>query len=173
MSTLSLFVLIFTLVAIVLVAIFLFIEKWLKHREREWAFVLRQDNNKAMAPLRVAAYERLIIMLERIAPTSLVMRQNVAGNSAAMLQLECIRAIREEFEHNVSLQVYVSLDCWEKIKRAKEETTELLKVAYTRVSPDSSGMELSREIFTLEAAVGNSAIKDAMLSLRSEMNKYF
>lgn len=173
MSTLSLFVLIFTLVAILLVSVFLLVEKWLKHREREWAFVLRQDNNKALAPLRVAAYERLMIMLERISPTSLVMRQNVASSNAALLQLECIKAIREEFEHNVSLQVYVSIDCWEKIKRAKEDTTELIKVAYTRVSPNSSGMDLSREIFTLEAKVGNSALKDATLALRAEMAKYF
>lgn len=157
----------------VIVAIIYCFKQWLKHKERAWAFTMKQDNNKALAPLKITAYERLVVMLERISPQSLVMRHNAGINNATLLQLELIRSIREEFDHNISLQMYVSSDCWDRIKKAKEETTELIKVAYTRVRPESSGMDLSREILHLEATVGISAIKDALLAIRLEMGRYF
>ncbi len=157
---------------ILIAALFLFFERWTKHREREWMFMLRAENNKAMAPLRISAIERLVVMLERITPTSLVMRHG-GTSSAGVLQLELVRAIREEFEHNVSLQMYVSAWCWERITRAREDTAELVKVAFTRVAPDAKAMELSREIFRLEAAVGNASIKEALAALRAELEKSY
>ena len=163
-----------SLCALVFAAIvYIILQRYLKHREREWTFILKQDNNKAIAPLRITACERCVVMLERITPTSLVMRHNMRGASAAMLQLELIKSIREEFEHNVSLQIYVGPECWEKIRRAKDETIELIKVAFTRVNPESNAIELSGEIFKLEASVGNSAIRDAITGVRVEMARHF
>jgi hypothetical protein len=161
------------IIAAILIFIYFLQDKWLKHRERSWALVLKQDNNKALATYRITAYERIVIMLERITPTSLVMRQSAGARTAALLQLELIKSIREEFEHNVSLQVYVSPETWEKVKSAKEETTELVKMAYTRVRPENSGIELSHEIFKLEAATGNAAIRDAIAAVKTEMKRYF
>jgi hypothetical protein len=158
--------------AILILILYMF-RRWLKHREREWAFVMRQDNNKALTSLRITAYERIIVMLERITPQSMVMRHNMNSSSAALLQMELIRALREEFDHNISLQMYVSHECWEKVKRAKEETSELIKVAFTRVRPEGTAMEFSREILKLEATVGNSAIREAIFSIRQEMAKYY
>jgi hypothetical protein len=160
-------------VILILVALFLFFERWTKHREREWMFLLKQDNNKALASLRITAYERLTIMMERITPTALIMRQGVGIASAAMLQLELIKSIREEFEHNVSLQLYVTQETWDRVRRAKEETTDLIKVAFTRVLPESSGLDLSREIFKMEAAEGNAAIREALFAIRAEMVKNY
>jgi hypothetical protein len=162
----------FLFAATLLLILYMF-RRWLKHREREWAFVMRQDNNKSLAPLRISAYERIIVMLERITPQSMVMRHNMNSSSAALLQMELIRALREEFEHNVSLQMYVSMECWEKVKRAREETAELIKVAFTRVRPEASAMEFSREILKLEATVSNSAIREAIVAVRIEMAKYY
>ncbi|MCC6600622.1 MAG: hypothetical protein IT223_08085 [Crocinitomicaceae bacterium] len=166
-------VLLTVLVIVLFVGVFVLFERWTKHREREWAFLLKTENNKSMSPLRISAFERLIIMLERISPTALVMRQSINSSSAAMLQLELIKSIREEFEHNVSLQMYVSEITWSRIKKAKEETTELIKIAFTKVRPESSGAELCREIFKLEAAVGNSAIREAIQAVRAEVSKYY
>jgi hypothetical protein len=97
------------------------------------------------------------------------MRQSIASVSAGSLQLELIRSVREEFEHNVSLQIYVSNETWELVKDAKEEVLEIIKEAYTRVTPVSNGMDLSREIFKLEAAVGNTKIRKAIESIKAEL----
>ncbi|MDZ4822854.1 MAG: hypothetical protein SH856_05300 [Flavobacteriales bacterium] len=157
---------------ILIAATYLLFERWAKFKDREWMFQLKSENNKAMAPLRISACERLVVMLERITPTSIVMRHNNASTSG-MLQLELVRAIREEFEHNVSLQMYVSLYTWEKIKRAKDDTVDLVKVAFTKVRPEAPAMDLSREIFKLEAAVGNASIKDAVGAIRGEIERHF
>src|SRR5690606_16225757 len=91
--------------AILLIVVVLF-NKWLKHKERSMAFALKQDNNKALASLRVTAYERITIMLERMTPQALVMRISPTAATAGNLQMQLIKAIREEFDHNVSLQIY-------------------------------------------------------------------
>ena len=78
---------------------------WLQLQERKWAFILKQDNNKALAALRITAFERLTVMLERITPQALVMRHNTGGLTAQSLQLDLVRAVSEEFEHHVSLQI--------------------------------------------------------------------
>lgn len=170
----------FTKIFLLAALLFLFIvllhraSVWiLRYKEREWAFRLKAENNKSLAPLRLTAYERIIVMLERITPTPLVMRLRLSAHTSGMLQLELIKAIREEFEHNVSLQMYVSQECWEKVRKAKEETTELVKVAFTRVRPESGGLDLCNEIFRLEAATGNAAIREAIMSVRAEMARYY
>lgn len=158
--------------AFISVIIYLF-NAWIRHRERAWMFILKQDNNKAMAPLRISAYERVIVMLERITPQAMVMRISASSTNAAYLHMDLTKALREEFEHNISLQMYVSDECWSKVKRAREETGELYKVAFTRVKADSSAAEYAREILHLEATVGNSAIREAVVAVRAEMGKHF
>ncbi|MFM7725181.1 MAG: hypothetical protein ACKO7B_00630, partial [Flavobacteriales bacterium] len=137
------------------ILIYLF-NSWIKHREKSWIFTLKQDNNKALAPLRISAYERIIVMLERSTPQAMVMRLSPTSSNAAYLHLDLSKALREEFDHNISLQMYVSDECWNKVKRAREETSELYKVAFTRVKADSPATEYAREILHLESAVGNS-----------------
>ena len=158
--------------AFISVMIYLF-NAWIKHRERAWMFALKQDNNKALAPLRISAYERIIVMLERVTPQAMVMRVSATSSNAAFLHIDLTKALREEFEHNISLQMYVSDECWNKVKRAREETGELYKVAFTRVKADSSAAEYAREILHLEATVGNSAIREAVVAVRAEMAKHF
>jgi len=158
--------------AIISVLMYLF-NAWIKHRERAWMFTLKQDNNKALAPLRISAYERIIVMLERITPQAMVMRVSATSSNAAFLHIDLAKALREEFEHNISLQMYVSDECWSKVRRAKDETGELYKVAFTRVKADSTASEYAREILHLEATVGNSAIREAVVAVRAEMSKHF
>ena len=161
-----------TIGAIVAIGVYLF-KMWIRHRERAWMFALKQDNNKALAPLRISAYERIIVMLERITPQAMVMRLSPTVNNAAYLHLDLSKALREEFDHNISLQMYVSEECWNKVKRAREETGELYKIAFTRVKADTSSSDYAREILHLEATVGNSAIREAIVAIRLEMARHF
>ncbi len=160
-------------IGIILTVLVVLFNKWLHYKERSWAFELKRDNNKALASLRITAYERITIMLERLSPQALVMRLSPTATSAGHLQMELMRAIREEFEHNVSLQMYVSQECWQRVERAREEVSELIKVAYTKVRSDAPTMELSRAILFLENEVGNGSIKDALKGVRLEMAQYF
>jgi hypothetical protein len=69
--------------------------------------------------------------------------------------------------------MYVSEECWSAVKHAKEDTTELLKIAFTKVRPESQGIEFSNEVFKLEATTGNAAIRAAIKAIRADLENYF
>lgn len=171
----KLFLLAFAVSAFILFLI-LFYRIWMtyiQHKERGWAFQMRADNNKALSSLRITACERVIIMLERITPTSLVMRQNMRTQSASTLQLELIKSVREEFELNVSLQLYVSDDTWNKVKNAKDEVLELVRIAFSKLPENATGIDLSKEVFQIEAMTGNQKISEALRAVKNEIaNRY-
>src|SRR5581483_11588393 len=78
----------------------------------------REDNrqkqeNAVSAQLRLQAYERLVLLTDRIALPNLISRMNVGGLSSREMQLLLIKAIKEEFEHNVTQQIYVNPAAWE------------------------------------------------------------
>lgn len=154
---------------LVIVLAYRMFNTWIHHKERAWVFTLKADNNKAMSAVRIPAFERIVIMLERIAPSSLIMRQNIAHMSASMLQLELMRSVREEYEHNVSLQIYVTDETWDLVQAAKDEVLDIIKESATRVSPQATSMDLSREIFKLEASLDNNKIKRAITAVKSEL----
>ena len=70
---------------------------------------LIKENSKMLTPVRMQAYERMVLFLERIAPSHLIIRQNQPGLSTFQFQTRLIHAIREEFEHNLSQQLYIPI----------------------------------------------------------------
>lgn len=108
---------------------------------------LKAETQKTILPLRLQAYERVVLYLERINPNSIVMRVYKPGMSSKLLQTELTRSIREEYEHNMTQQVYVSANTWLLLKQAKEETIRLINISAAKLSPDASGLELSQLIF--------------------------
>jgi|694.fasta_scaffold97983_2 hypothetical protein len=167
----------FLLVALCIVItgtlVFFLLEKQHKHNENRWNAELRKANASALASLRLSAYERLIVMLERSRPSSVVLRSNRSGMTCTLLQLEMIRNIREEFDHNVSLQMYVSEHTWASIQQAKSDISELFKVSYSKVNPDDNSMYLSNFVLEMEATVGNPAVENALRMLRIELMTHY
>ena len=165
------------MIALLLAATFVFI--WylvrmiLQRRDNEWSRRMKADNNKAMASLRIPALERLAVMLERITPERMILRLYKGSETAGMLEADIVTALREEFDHNMSLQIYVSETCWEAIVIARKETAELIRVAASRVEPSDDASLLCREILALETAVGNTAIRSALLQLRQELETHY
>jgi hypothetical protein len=110
---------------------------------------LKLEDHRIILPLRLQAYERLILFLERILPNNLVLRINRPEMDAYQLQTNLIRTIREEFEYNLSQQLYVSSRSWELIKNAKEEMIKMINIAAGRVNESAPSAELARIIFEL------------------------
>jgi len=124
---------------------------------------------KILLPLQLKAYERLVIFLERISPGSMIFRLNDGSKSSAQMQLELLKAVREEYEHNLSLQIYVSEAAWEEIKQAKEEVLQLIKTAGKHIGPGGSSLDLNRAIFELEADIKESRLNRALRILNLEI----
>ncbi len=121
--------------------------------------------------LQLQAAERFTLYLERISPDRLVMRLHQSGMNAKMLQNEMTRSIREEFDHNLSQQIYVSEGAWELIKNAKEEITKFISATGDSMSEKSSGLDLSRKLFEAASQVETLPNEIALQYLRKETKK--
>jgi hypothetical protein len=89
-------------------------------------FALFESNSKELIKLRLNAYERLILFMERIHPTGLIARHYSKESSVQDLQLSMVQAIRAEFEHNVSQQIYVSNEVWQTVNSVKEQEIAMI-----------------------------------------------
>ncbi len=128
------------LTAYVILKLFLAGEKDRKELE------LRANHYKDSLPIRLQAYERLVILLERITPTNLLQRVNKPGMSALDLQKSLIANIRLEFEHNLSQQIYVSPEAWLMIVQTKEEMVSIINQVGADKADSATGKDLSRGI---------------------------
>jgi hypothetical protein len=124
---------------------------------------------KQLLPVRLQAYERLVLFLERISPASLVMRCMDEARNARQLQSVLLRNIREEFEHNNSQQLYVSAGAWSMVKTAREEVVQLINRAASELKDEAVADELARLIVIKKATM----IDEALNKLKSEVAELF
>ncbi|MBO0329785.1 DUF7935 family protein [[Muricauda] lutisoli] len=92
-------------------------------------FLLHKDSQKETLPIRLQAYERMALFLERIALNSLVVRVSPTGKNKSDYENLLIKQIETEFEHNLSQQIYMSDSCWNIIKTAKNTTIQIIRSA--------------------------------------------
>ncbi|WP_222984278.1 hypothetical protein [Flagellimonas meishanensis] len=92
-------------------------------------FLLHKDSQKDTLPVRLQAYERMALFLERISINSLVVRVAPKGKSKSDYENLLISQIETEFEHNLSQQIYMSDECWNIIKAAKNATIQIIRSA--------------------------------------------
>lgn len=149
------------------------IKNFLENDSKKRMIEIRQANQGLVTPIRLQAYERITLFLERITPNSLVMRVYRNGMSAKLLHAELVKTIREEFEHNISQQIYMSNTAWEVVRTAKEEITKLVNIAASSVPEGASGMELSQKIIEVSAQVKRLPTLVAVEAIKKEIAKTF
>jgi hypothetical protein len=123
--------------------------------------------------LRLQAAERFVLYLERIEPGRLVMRSHQNGMSAKMLQNEMLKSIREEFDHNLSQQIYISENAWNLVKGTKDEMTKFIAATGEGLKPDATSIDFSRKMFQAASKVEKLPGDVALEYLRHETNGLF
>ncbi|MFZ4521302.1 MAG: hypothetical protein ACOYNC_06325 [Bacteroidales bacterium] len=131
------------------------------------------QDHMTILPLRLQAYERLVLFLERIHPSNLVLRLNSAELSALQLQSLLVRTIREEFEYNLSQQLYISGNAWELIKNAKEETIAMINHATSALGEDATSSDLVKGIFEVTISRGKLPVETAVEEIKKELQRLF
>ncbi len=102
--------------------------------------------NFSTRPLQLQAYERLVVLSERISLPSLVSRANQSGLNGREMQLLLIESIKQEFEYNASQQIYVSPVAWEAVTNLKEQNMLIINQVGATLPPDASGTDLNRRL---------------------------
>jgi hypothetical protein len=94
--------------------------------------------------LQLQAYERLTLLVDRIALPNLISRVNQVGVSARDMQLLLTRSVKEEFDHNITQQIYVSSDAWRAVKNLKEQNMLTVNQLASALPPNATGLDLNK-----------------------------
>lgn len=167
-----------TLVKIVLIfsGVFFLLWYYLKFRYRGMPTVqsgpadqpVAGEAGRVILPLKLQAFERFVLFLERINPSNLIMRLDHTGLTSLQYQTLLVRAIREEFEYNLSQQLYLSTQTWELVRNAKEEMIALINQASAKAGEQATAGDLVKIIFDLAVEKGKLPSELALEEVKQE-----
>ena len=152
---------------------FLLIRMYLRNEEKRRRYEIARDTKGNILPLRLQAYERLILFLERISPESLVSRLSREDLNVNQMLAELISGVRTEFEHNLVQQTYISSQAWESVKAAKNGMIRLVSESAKELKPSANGMLLCRQILENASEMDNLPIYGAIEYLKKEVRELF
>lgn len=158
---------------VVFLTAFVMFRGFLRQEEMKLQKQVSDRNRKTVLPIRLQAYERLALLLERISPESLIMRVNKPGMTANQLHSELLTSIRTEFDHNISQQVYISNEAWDLIIVARGKVINLINNATSQVKDEATALTLSQKVFEMTQELTEQPISGAMIFLKKEMEQFF
>ena len=128
---------------------------------------------ETILPNRLQAYERMTLFLERISPQNLLVRVNAPDMTAREFHHLLLNEIRNEYNHNVAQQIYISEGVWDMIKNAKEDVIVTINESSTMMKDDATSLDLSKKIF--EKIIGRELdpISHALTELKREIQQVF
>lgn len=134
---------------------------------------IRSKNTEIILPLRLQAYERMSLFLERITPNQLLLRTSGSAYNALEFQQILLREIREEFNHNLAQQVYISASTWEYVTKAVNEVQSLVNQAAGEVESDAPANDLAKKIFERVIQQDIQPCTEALKVLKEEIQRIF
>lgn len=158
---------------IVFLAVYFVMKAFLEREYKSKLAEIRMNNQGTITPIRLQACERIVLFCERIAINSLVMRIHRQGMSARLLHSELLTTIRNEYEHNISQQIYVTKAAWDAVKNAKEETIKAINISASKVPDDATGLELCTVILDLSTKVEKLPTDYAIEVIKAEIRQIF
>jgi hypothetical protein len=159
--------------SLVLFGIYITVKTFLTKEFERKVVELKFKNNEIIIPTRLQAYERMCLFLERISPHNLVLRVNEPGIDTAQFQQKLLQEIRNEFNHNLSQQVYMSDQSWNLIKKSMEDILALINTASLQVAKDAKSVELAKMIFEQLMQRNQDPIAPALKYIKDEIRQVF
>ncbi|WP_245584810.1 hypothetical protein [Pedobacter glucosidilyticus] len=126
---------------------------------------------KDVLPLRLQAYERMTLFIERINPSNLLLRLHVSGMSAKEMQNLILTEVRAEYQHNLAQQIYLTNDAWQIIKRVKDDTISIINSAVKNLPADASAVDLSKVVFSRLDSIEENPYELALLVIKKDIQE--
>ncbi|MES2132636.1 MAG: hypothetical protein V4506_09810 [Bacteroidota bacterium] len=149
--------------AVVFAAVYFLVKRFLDNDQKRREHQLKTSAQAIITPLKIQAYERIIIFLERINPNSLVVRVNKNNMTARQLHIDLISTVKSEYEHNLSQQIYISEGAWQFVKTAKEEIIQLINISSSKVPSDAVSSDLAIMILNITANLDKKLPSDVAI----------
>lgn len=128
---------------------------------------------EAVVPVRLQAYERMVLFLERISPNNLLLRLGGSATTSLEFQQRLLQEIRDEYNHNLSQQVYMSQAVWDDIQAAMNNVVTLINQASGDIRPDAPAIDLSKRIFERIIQQDQMPTSGALKSVKQEIQAMF
>lgn len=162
----------YTLPAIVTGGVaFIMMQKFYRNEENKRKFELLRENQKQALPIRLQAYERMALFLERINPTQLLMRISPVGKNKDDYATILSHHIQTEFEHNLTQQIYLTAETWDIVLKAKNSTVQLIRKNALR--EDVADADKLREAIMIELTETEAPSNIAISYLKEELKRVF
>ena len=159
--------------SVVLYAAYLLVRSFLAKEIELKKLEIRGRSIETILPLRLQAYERMTLFLERTSPQNLLVRLNAGPMPAKEFHQILLNEIRNEYNHNVSQQIFMSEALWEVIKNAKEDLTLTINDAASELGAEATSLDLSKKIIERYINKPVDPIAHALLELKREIQQLF
>lgn len=154
---------------LVLWAAYSTMQRFITREENKQALEVSKKDRASALPLRLKAYERLTLYLERITPENLIQRAQERQMSCSELQMSLLKMIRQEYEHNLTQQLYVSDEAWEAVAFAKESVNQLINTSMSVVDPEEPSLKLAQLIIEAYHSSDTTPTQVAVKQLKAEV----
>ena len=134
---------------------------------------LHTGNQKILTPVRLQAYERLSLLLERIHPEALIRRNTNTKLNAGQIKAVLVQSVRREFEHNLSQQIYISSNAWQAVRNAKEQIIRILNVTSSEISPEANSLSFLKAFLEQYNTLEIQPLETTSEILKKEVRQYF
>lgn len=131
------------------------------------------QSTRTVTPIKLQAYERIVLFLERISLESMLLRVSTSGMTAAQLHSVLLSTIRSEFEHNLSQQIYMSQQAWEVARSARSNMIKIINSEAEKLPPDSTAIELSRHLLEKIMELDKEPTQAAIEFIKAEAGRMF
>lgn len=142
-------------------------------QKRRDELAVSKANKQDLRPLQMQAYERLILFLERLQPDNMMMRVQRPGMSARVLHTTILKTIRQEYEHNMTQQLYVSPSAWKLVLMAKDEVTKLVNLSSSQLPEEATAIDLATQMINLIGKIEKVPTDVAINGLKMEFQSKF
>jgi hypothetical protein len=157
----------------VMVFVLLLVSFFMRQETRRRQLELRYKDGVELMRHRLQAYERLTLLLERLSPEALILREQRRDLTGVSFHQHLLRVIRDEFDHNMAMQLYVNQSTWEKIKSARGALVRLINSAAAGLDPKAPALELGRLVIENSGGDVIHFFRNAIAAIRDEMSNYY
>lgn len=158
---------------LVLYLAYLLVRSFLQKQLDEIAFSVRQKSQETIVPIRLQAYERVVLLLERIAPAQLLSRLGSPDYTVEEFQQILIHEIRNEYNHNLSQQVYMTEEAWAYVTTAVEQVIALVNAAAETLKKKDKGVALAKAILEEGTRSDLGSTRAAIEYVKREIQEIF
>jgi hypothetical protein len=156
---------------LVLLTAWILIRNLLKNDQDKRKQELILQNSRTVIPIKLQAYERIVLFLERISLESLLVRISTPGTSAGQLHSALLTAIRSEFEHNLSQQIYMSPQAWEVVRNARSNMIKIINSEFEKMPKTATGMEFSKQLLETVMELEKEPTRVAIDFIKAEVGR--